>query len=282
MSTTKTPKEILEFSYDVSNTKAHLSVSKLIILGILAGAFIAFAAEASNMAAFNLLADPTKFGLGRLVAGAMFSVGLMLVVLTGGELFTGNSLMITGVITKRISVKLLLRNWIIVYIANLVGSVLIAYLMHKSGLFGSGDGLLGAITIKIAVSKTNLPFISAFVLGIMCNWLVCLAVWMSWASSSVPGKLMAIFFPICLFVTSGFEHSIANMYYIPAGMFAKTVPALMEKAMTIGVTEAAAENLNMSGFFATNLLPVTIGNVFGGVVFVALAYLVSFREKKEK
>lgn len=282
MSAIKTPKEILQTSIDISQVKAGGSFVKLLVLGILAGAFIAFAAETSNMAAFNLLANPDTFGLGRFLAGAIFAGGLMLVVITGSELFTGNAMMINGVVAKKIKLSSMFRNWVIVYIANLIGSILIAYMMFNSGLFNSSDGLLGAMTIRIATIKTTLPFISAFFLGVMCNWLVCLAVWMSWAANSVPGKMMAIFVPVCFFVTSGFEHSIANMYYIPAGIFAKSNPDLLAKAIETGVSDAALESLNVYGFFVTNLLPVTIGNIVGGAVFVALAYYVALREKKVK
>ena len=282
MNAIKTPKEILETSIDISESKSSGSFVKLLVLGILAGAFIAFASEASNMAAYNLLADSDKYGLGRFVAGLIFPVGLMLVVLTGAELFTGNTMMINGVVRKRITLPAMLRNWGIVYIANLIGSVLIAYFIFTSGLLNSSDGLLGAVTIKIAVTKVNLPFISAMFLGIMCNWLVCLAVWMSWSCSTAIGKMFAIFFPIWLFITSGFEHSVANMYYIPVGMMAKTNPDLLNKAFEIGVTEAAAQNLNVSGFVLSNLLPVTIGNIIGGSIFVAIAYYVAFKDKKVK
>jgi formate/nitrite transporter len=271
----KTGIEIFETSVTVAKTKAGLSFVRLAVLGILAGAFIAFAAEASNMAAFNLLASSDTFGLGRVVAGAVFPLGLIFCVLTGTELFTGNCLMVGGLAAREIRLGAMLRNWGIVYVFNLVGSLLIVCMMASSGLWHSGGDLLGAVTIKIAAGKTGLSFESAFVLGIMCNWLVCLGVWMAWAAADVGGKIAACFFPVFAFVTSGFEHSVANMYYIPAGILAKGDAALAGKAAEIGVSADALSHLTWGSFFADNLIPVTLGNIVGGGLFVALAYFVA-------
>lgn len=274
------PHEILNVSLDVSETRAKFGFLRLLILGILAGAFIAFAAEASNMASFNLLAKPETYGLGRALSGAIFSTGLMLIILAGGELFTGNTLMIGAVIKRRISVVSLLRNWIIVYIANLIGSLLIVWFMSQSGLMHLGGEMLGVVTLRIAVMKVNLSFFSAVVLGIMCNWLVCLAIWITFGADSTVGKIFGIFFPIWLFVTSGFEHSIANMYFIPAGILAKGDPAIIDAALQNGMTQDALDSLTWGSFFVDNLIPVTIGNMIGGCVFVSLAYILAYREKK--
>jgi formate/nitrite transporter len=244
----------------------------MFILGILAGAFIAFASEGSNMAAFNLLAKAETFGLGKAVAGAIFGTGLMLVVIAGGELFTGNTMMIAGVLDKKITIVSMLKNWFFVYLGNMVGSLLIAYMMNQSGLFNSGANMLGGVTIKIAAYKVGLSFMQAFYLGIMCNWLVCLAVWMATGAKDIVGKLMSIFFPIWLFITSGFEHSVANMYYIPAGIMAKGTKAWVDAAQTIGVTPEMLENLNWGSFFVKNLLPVTLGNIVAGAGFVGALY----------
>jgi len=274
------PAEILEASHGVAEAKASGSFSKLAILGFLAGAFIAFAGSGSNMAAFNLLADPETYGLGRLVAGMVFPIGLMLVVLCGAELFTGNMLMIGAVCRRRITTQSMLRNWLIVYIFNFIGSVTIAWAVYQSGLLHSGADLLGAVTVKIAAGKASLDFGNAVILGVLCNWLVCLAVWMASASASMAGKILAIFFPISLFVISGFEHSIANMYFLTAGLFAKSIPGMTEAALNIGVAQQALDGLNWGGILVNNLLPVTIGNIIGGCVFVALAYLLAFYKKK--
>lgn len=267
-----TPAEITETTIQIGIKKTQYSALNLFLLGILAGVFIAFASEGSNMAAFNLFAKPETYGLGKALAGAIFGTGLMLVVIAGGELFTGNTLIFTGVLAKRISLKAMLRNWFFVYLGNFVGSVLIAYMMNESGLFNSGANDLGAITIKIASYKVGLSFSQAFYLGIMCNWLVCLAVWMATGAKDISGKIWAIFFPIWLFITSGFEHSIANMYYIPAGIFAKGNPQWAQAAMDLGVSAEKLAALNWNSFLIRNLLPVTLGNIVGGAVFVGGVY----------
>ncbi|NLZ35353.1 MAG: formate/nitrite transporter family protein, partial [Clostridiales bacterium] len=239
-----TPSEITEATIETAIKKTKNSKINMLILGILAGAFIAFAAEGSNMASFNLIAKAETYGLGKVLAGAIFGTGLMLVLIAGGELFTGNTLIIAGVLDKKVSLKSMLKNWFFVYLGNFIGSILIAYMMNKSGLFTSGDNMLGAVTIKIAAYKVGLTFTEGLFLGIMCNWLVCLAVWMSYGAKDMAGKILAIFFPIWLFITSGFEHSIANMYYIPAGIMAKGNIALTEAASLLGVTAEKLNHLN--------------------------------------
>jgi formate transporter len=275
-----TPAEIAKATIQAGINKTLLSKRNMFILGILAGAFIAFASEGSNMAAFNLLAKPETYGLGKAMAGAIFGTGLMLVVVAGGELFTGNAMMIAGVLDKKISVGPMLKNWFFVYLGNLVGSLLIAYMMTQSGLFSSGAHGLGGITIKIAAYKVGLSFMQAFYLGIMCNWLVCLAVWMATGAKDIVGKLMAIFFPIWLFITSGFEHSVANMYYISAGIMAKGTRDWVDAAMALGVTPEKLANLNWGSFFAKNLLPVTLGNIVGGGIFVGVVYWYVYIKKE--
>ena len=267
-----TPAEIAETTIQIGIKKTKNSSLNLFLLGILAGVFIAFASEGSNMAAFNLFAKAETYGLGKALAGAIFGTGLMLVVIAGGELFTGNTLIFTGVLDKRISLKGMLRNWFFVYLGNFVGSVFIAYMMNESGLFSSGANVLGAVTIKIATYKVGLTFSQAFYLGIMCNWLVCLAVWMAYGAKDMSGKIWAIFFPIWLFITSGFEHSVANMYYIPAGIFAKANPVWAKAALELGVSVEKLNHLTWNTFLINNLLPVTLGNIVGGALFVGGIY----------
>ncbi len=262
--------EIAETVSEAGVAKALASFRRLFVLGILAGVYIAFASEASTMAAFNLLADPSTFGLGRCLAGAIFPGGLMLVVIAGGELFTGNTMMLLPLARRKISLGGLLRNWCVVYLGNFVGSVFVAWLIVHSGQLNGGANLLGGVTIKIAASKCHLSFTEALALGILCNWLVCLAVWMAAKAKDVTGKIFAIFFPIWLFITSGFEHSVANMYYISAGLLAKSNPAWMESAVKL--SPDILNSLTWSNFLFANLLPVTLGNILGGGVFVALAY----------
>ncbi len=267
-----TPPEIAKTTVQTAIKKTSMPVMNMMILGFLAGAFIAFASEGSNMAAFNLLSKPETYGLGKVLAGAVFGTGLMFVLIAGGELFTGNTLIIAGVLDKKIRLEDMLKNWFFVYAGNFIGSVFIAYLINQSGLLGSGSDALGAMTIKMAAYKVGLTFKEAFILGMMCNWLVCLAVWMAYGAKDMTGKIFAIFFPIWLFITSGFEHSVANMYYIPAGIMAKSNESYMEAAMKLGVTSEKLNHLNWGSFFTDNLLPVTLGNIVGGGVFVAAVY----------
>lgn len=273
------PSEIMNVVIEASVKKASLSKLNMVLLGILAGAFIAFASEGSNMAAFNLFASPETYGLGKAMAGAIFGTGLMLVIIAGGELFTGNTLMVAGVLEGKISAASMLKNWVFVYIGNFIGSILIAIMISQSGLLHSGANQLGAVTIKIAAYKIGLSFPEAFVLGVMCNWLVCLAVWMAYAAQDIAGKILAVFFPIWLFITSGFEHSVANMYYIPAGILAKSNPLLSNAAIALGVKAEALDNLSWSSFLLKNLIPVTLGNIVGGAVCVAAIYWLVYKRK---
>lgn len=264
-----TPAEITFTTIQTGIKKVNTKYLNQFILGILAGAYIAFAAEGSNMAAFNLFANPGTYGLGKVLAGAVFGTGLMLVILAGGELFTGNTMIFAGVLDGKIKLSAMLKNWFFVFIGNFVGALLIAYMMVHSGLFNSGANVLGGVTIKIASYKVGLPFISAFYLGIMCNILVCLAVWMAYGAKDMIGKIFAIFFPIWLFITSGFEHSIANMFYIPAGILAKANPAW---AAASHIEPDVLAKLNWHTFIINNLVPVTLGNIVGGAIFVAGIY----------
>lgn len=273
-----TPKEIVTATIETGIKKVKTKPLNQFILGILAGAFIAFASEGSNMAAFNLFAKPETYGLGKALAGVVFATGLMLVIIAGGELFTGNTLITIGVLEKKIKLKDMLSNWFFVYLGNFVGALFIAYMMNMSGLFNSGDNMLGGITLKIAAYKTHLTFSQAFYLGIMCNWLVCIAVWMSYGAKDIIGKCFAIFFPISLFITSGFEHSIANMYYIPAGILAKSNASWVEAS---GLTAEKLAHLNWNNFITKNLVPVTIGNILGGVILVAGVYWFTYYKNSE-
>lgn len=259
----KSPNEMLELMMGAAVNKSRLSLMKLILLGFMAGCFIALAGAGSNMGAYYFLSDSVTVGIGKMVSGLIFPAGLIMVVFAGAELFTGNNLMIAAVLERKISAGAMLKNWIIVYIANLAGSVFIAWAVVYSGLLGTGEGMLEQVTVSIAASKVNLDFGQAFVRGIFCNFLVCIAVWVGTGADSTIGKLFALFFPIWLFVTAGFEHSIANMYFIPAGIFA-------DGGMTAGLT--------WTGFFVNNLIPVTLGNIVGGV-FVGIVYYFVYRKR---
>ena len=254
--------------------KSGLPTGIMFVLALLGGAFIALAGAGSNMAAFSLLASPESYGIGRLVAGLIFPIGLIMVVIGGAELFTGNALMASALAKRRISVAGLARTWVIVYFGNMIGATFVAWAAWYAGQFSGGGGLLGGVTVKIAAGKTALGFGQAFIQGIMCNWLVCLAVWMAFGARGTASKCLAIFFPICLFVTNGYEHCIANMYYIPAGLFAKA-----EFSDLAGVAQNALDGLTWGAYFVNNLVPVTLGNIVGGSLFVGLAYLFAYGAK---
>lgn len=264
-----TPKEITEMSIENGVKKVNMTFPRQFVLAILAGAFIAFASQGSNMAAYNLFNNADTYGLGKTLAGAIFGTGLMLVLFAGGELFTGNTLIFKAVLDKRIPLGRMLKNWGVIYSGNLVGSLLIVFLIFWSGQLNASHGLLGGVTIKIANYKIGLTFLEAFTLGIMCNWLVTLAIWLSIAAKNMAGKILGVFFPIWLFITSGFEHSIANMYYVPAGILAKTNETF---AAASGLSGEQLSQLTIGNFITHNLIPVTLGNIIGGAVFVGAAY----------
>ena len=258
----KKPQEILEITIDAAAAKAGLSAKQMILLGLMAGFFIALAGAGANMGAYYLLTDSATAGLGKMLSGIIFPAGLLMVVFAGAELFTGNNLMVAAVLDKRIGIGSMLRNWCIVYLANLVASVCVAWLVVQSGLLSTGDGLLEQVTVSIAVSKVNLTFGQAFIRGIFCNFLVCIAVWMASGADSTIGKVFSLFFPIWLFVTAGFEHSIANMFFIPAGIFAA----------------GSSAGLTFTGFILNNLIPVTLGNIAGGSILVAGIYYFTYKD----
>lgn len=263
------PKETAEAFDNVAVAKASHTTASLWILGIFAGIFIGFGGFASATISHTI----TNAGLAKFAGGAVFPVGLMLVVTTGAELFTGNNLMVIGYMDKKISLQQLLRNWVWVYLANFVGSVVFAFLISQTGLFATTGGVLGATVIKTALAKASLPFSQALIRGIFCNMLVVLAVWMATASKDIASKILSCWFPVMLFVMSGFEHSIANMYFIPAGIFAKANPAYLEAG---NLSTEAVANLNWGGLIS-NLIPVTLGNIIGGALIVGICYWYAYR-----
>ncbi len=261
------PLQVLDANMKAGEGKVKLPLLKCILLGIMAGAFIAFGGASSNAAVHNI-ADQ---GLLKTLAGCIFPVGLMMIVFVGGELFTGDCLMIAGVVDKRFSAVAMIKTLIIVFFSNMVGAVIIAALVYFSGLLDYTGGALGAFTIKVAYGKVTIAPFRAVCSGILCNILVCMAVLMATAAKDIAGKVWAIFFPICAFVIGGWEHCVANMFYIPAGIIASMNDAYVAKAEELyGITaDQIASNLTIGGF-ASNLIPVTIGNILGGMVFIAL------------
>jgi formate/nitrite transporter len=262
----KAPSTIAEtVAQTVGVAKATSPWLTVFVLGILAGAYIAFGGLLSTTVTFDMA---SKWGIGftKIIGGAAFSVGLMLVVIAGAELFTGNNLMVSSVMIREITFSTMLKRWGVVFLANFIGSMIIALVFYFSGLWKTGDGALGAAAVKVAYNKVALSFGEALWRGIGCNWLVCLAVWMALAARQVIGKIFAIFFPIMAFVAIGFEHSVANMYFIPTGIM------LMNGAGFSGVPGVDPNILGWVHFLWRNLLPVTLGNIIGGVVFVGMSY----------
>lgn len=266
----KAPKTIAEtVASTIGVGKATSPWLTVFILGILAGSYIGFGGVLSTAVTFDL-GPILGIGFKKFMAGSVFSVGLILVVIAGAELFTGNNLMISSVMTKDIGFGTMTKRWVLVYVANFIGSILLALILYLSGLWKAGNGAMGAAAVGIAYGKVNLGFLEALVRAIGCNWLVCLAVWMALAARQTIGKIWAIYFPIMAFVAIGFEHCIANMYFIPAGIF------LHNWAGIPGPAAFASGSLNWGSFLWGNLLPVTIGNIIGGAFFVGMSYWSAF------
>jgi formate transporter len=257
------PKEVAERVENVGVTKAQLPLTSMIALGILAGGFISLGAMFFTF----VVSDPNlSFAIARLLGGLVFSLGLILVVVAGAELFTGNNLIVIAWVARRISTARLLTNFVVVFAANLVGAAGLAAIVMFSGHAKMAHGAIGEAAVSIAAAKCALPFGEAFFKGVLCNVLVCLAVWLAMAGRTVADKVLAIVFPITAFVACGFEHSVANMYFIPMGIF------LEPQFANCGNNGS----LNWLGFLR-NLLPVTLGNVAGGAGMVGLVYWLIYR-----
>jgi len=272
--------KIYEFNFDdyspsdmekrveqASKRKAGLSWFSLLMLSVIAGSFIALGAEFYTLAVFD---STLSVGFTRLIGGFCFSLGLILVIVAGAELFTGNNLVIIGFASGIVNYKQVLKNWVFSYIGNFVGSISVVYLMFLTNLWKMKNFELGAKIVQIASDKTNLTFLEGFSRGILCNALVCLAVWLCFSARSVISKIGAIIFPITAFVASGFEHSIANMYFIPMGMLIRNNPGVVE-VLTKNFPNQNLSNLNAVGLFG-NLLSVTLGNIIGGAIMVGVVY----------
>lgn len=257
--------------------KIKFSIPKVLVLGIMAGAFVAIGASSSSAAVYGI----ENTGLAKVLAGCIFPIGLILIILVCGELFTGNCLLLFGVLDKRVKVKQMLKVLAVVFVGNFAGALIMVVLVNRSGQLDYGNGALAAAVIKTAYSKINLDFMRAFCSGIMCNILVCCAVLMVGTAHDVIGKIWAIFFPIMAFVVGGYEHCVANMYYIPAGILAKQGEVYYNAAIDAGMTAAQLDSMTVGSFLMNNLLPVTLGNVVGGMVFVAVPlYLIHKKDLK--
>jgi formate transporter FocA len=263
------PPEMAGKAENVGVNKSQLNSFRTFALAILAGAFIAMGAVFSTTATTGGSVLP--FGVTRVFGGLTFSLGLILVVVAGAELFTGNNLIIMAWASHKVTTMQLLRNWVIVYFGNFIGSILTAFMIFLSKQYTMGGGALGLNALTIANNKSGLEFVQAMVLGIFCNALVCLAVWLCMSARTTTDRVLAIIPPITAFVAAGFEHSIANMYFIPVGLFIKA-NANAAFWTSIGKTAADFPNLTWGNFFIANLIPVTIGNIIGGAVMVGLVY----------
>jgi formate/nitrite transporter len=277
------PKDMAIKAESTGETKSRLGFLQMSALAILAGAFIAmgaiFATTVSAGAMTAKAPDGTvvfttnlPYGVVRLLAGLVFSLGLILVIVGGAELFTGNNLIVMAWVSRKVTTRSLLRNWIIVYTGNFIGALLTAFFMFLSRQYLFGDGAMGAAVLKTGVAKTSLEFIPALALGIFCNALVCMAVWLCYSARSTTDKILSIIPPITAFVAAGFEHSVANMYFIPVALFVKYLDPAFYAARVAAEPNVLWDNLTWPNFLLGNLLPVTIGNIIGGAILVGLVY----------
>ncbi len=269
------PAEMAQRVVKVGVTKANLPAPDSLILAVLAGAFIGLGAAFATLAT----TDPgLGFGPAKVLGGVTFSLGLILVVVAGAELFTGNNLVAMAWASRLITTRQVLRNWGLVYVGNFAGSVGTALLVYLSGVWALGGHGVGANAVAIAAAKCDLPWMEAFCRGILCNALVCLAVWLSQSARSTTDKILAIIWPIAGFVAMGFEHCIANMYFIPLGIILKGNPEMMG---SLAVGPAGIGSLDWGGLM-NNLVPVTLGNIVGGTLMVAGVYWFAYLRNEEK
>lgn len=268
------PDQIAEIMIKEGAKKAEAGITDLLISAFLAGAYVAMAAEASTVVGHDM-AKYLGYGMAKFMTGTVFSLGLLLVVICGSSLFTGNTLISMAYLSKRTSFGKMMRNWGWVFFGNLIGSMVVAYIMYLTNLWNGNDFLIGASALKTAHAKVNLTFSEAFWRGVMCNWFVCLGVWAMAAARDIAGKVAVCFFIIMAFVASGFEHVVANMYYIPMGLFLKGEMAVVETAQLEGVLHS----LTWWSMIWKNFLPVFLGNAVGGGFFVGAFYWALYKRK---
>jgi formate/nitrite transporter len=261
------PPEMARRAEETGVRKAALDAPALLALAVLAGAFIALGAVFSTVALAG--AGPAPWGAVRVLAGTVFSLGLVLVVVGGAELFTGNNLLVMAWAGGRIGTAALLRNWALVYLGNFAGAAGIATLLVAARTHEAGGGAVGAAALAIAAQKVALDVGQAVALGILCNVLVCLGVWLTYSARTTADRVLAVVPPIAAFVAAGFEHSVANMYFVPYALLVAALDPAFVAARGLG---AHAEALSWGAFLARNLLPVTLGNLIGGAVLVGAVY----------
>lgn len=255
--------------------KNKLPFGQLLLLSILAGAYIAFGAVFSSVIALGMPGN-WPYGIMKTLQGLAFSLGLILVVVGGAELFTGNNLMVIAWLDKKINSLAVIRNWSIVFLGNFIGSIGIALLLILSRQYLVSDGELGKSILNLATLKLSYPFYRALVLGVLCNIMVCLAVWLTYSGRSTIDKILAIIFPISFFIAAGFEHSVANMYIIPAALILQGIDPVFTANSGVII-----DGLTWSSFFINNLAPVTLGNILGGTLFVGFLYFFSLKSSSK-
>ena len=263
------PKEMAERVEKAGVTKGSLDFISTLVLALLAGIFISFGALFYTLVIHD---SNMSHGLTRLLGGLVFCLGLILVIVAGAELFTGNNLIIMAYMNRKITLGKLARNWAIVFVGNFVGSLAIVYLVALSGHWAMHNFMVGGKALTIALGKVQMPFFEALVRGVLCNMLVCLAVWLCFSCRNVADKVLAIIFPIAAFVALGFEHCVANMYFIPAGLVLKNVPEVVAAASDAVGKSLSLSDLTWGTLFVKNLIPVTVGNIIGGALIIALVY----------
>ncbi len=270
------PKEVAQNYIAIGAAKTKMSISKMLVLGILAGMFIGLAGIASTFASATLTGS-----VARLLGASVFTGGLAMVIVAGSELFTGNCLIIIPVLEKQATVGGMLKNWVVVYIGNFIGSLIIAALIVYGGSLSNFGNAVGAAAINVAVGRVSLPFEDALYRGILCNFLVCIAVWMAFGAKDVIGKIAGVFFPIMFFVLCNLNHSVADMGLIMTGLFGANnttyIAAFAEKFPAADISV-----LTWGSMFAKNLLPVTLGNIIGGMVIVGIGYWFIFLRADKK
>lgn len=264
------PAEIAEKAENAGVAKVNLGVYRMMALAVLAGSFIAFGAIFATTVTTGASGELT-YGVTKFLGGLAFCLGLILVVLAGAELFTGNNLIVMAWMGRKVSTLQVLRSWGVVYVGNFIGAVITAVGMFLTAQYTFSNGAVGLNALNIANGKVQYGFLQAVMLGVFCNALVCLAVWLCMGARTATDKILAIIFPITAFVAVGFEHSVANMYFIPIGLFIKA-GANEAFWVSIGKTPADYAQLTWGNFFLANLLPVTIGNIIGGALMVGFGY----------
>lgn len=272
-STILTPSQMARAAEDAAFGKATSHQLKSFLLALTAGGYIALGFVFFTTSQVG--ADQMPFGVGKVLGGFVFATGLALVVLTGAELFTSSTLTLTARASGRITTWQLLRNWVVVFVGNFIGALTIVALVYLGRVWEQADGGWAAVVLDVSLKKVSHDFLTAFVLGILCNLMVCLAIWAAYSGRTTVDKVVAVTMPIALFVASGFEHSVANMFMIPLGILVRTY-AGQDFWASSGLDQAAYSDLTWANFLVDNLLPVTLGNIVGGGVMIGVLYWTIF------